>query len=342
MLAQGFQTTEYEFHQSDGTIILEISGSYLELKNGDKAAVMTIHDITERKRMEQQVTERSIQLASANEEILALNKKLKADNLRLGAELDIARQMQQLILPNAEELEIEGLDIAGYMEPADEVGGDYYDVLQTEGIVTLGIGDVTGHGLESGILMIMAQTAVRTLQEIRELDPVRFLDVLNRTLYKNVQRMNSEKSLTLALLNYAEGQVSISGQHEETLVVRKGGEVERIDTMELGFPLALDGDIADFISHVQVDLEPGDGVVLYTDGIPEAYNLDKKQYGIEQLCEVITQNWHRSAEEIKQAIITDVRRHIGTQKVFDDITLLVLKRVDSLQHVVLHLEVVAA
>ena len=59
--------------------------------------------------------------------------------------------------------------------------GDYYDVLQIEGVVTLAIGDVTGHGLESGILMLMAQTLVRTLQEIRELDPVRFLDVLNRT-----------------------------------------------------------------------------------------------------------------------------------------------------------------
>ena len=70
-------------------------------------------------------------------------------------------------------------DIAAYMKAADEVGGDYYDVLNTDGVVTLGIGDVTGHGLESGILMLMAQTAIRTLKEIRETDPVRFLDALN-------------------------------------------------------------------------------------------------------------------------------------------------------------------
>ncbi|MEG4939644.1 SpoIIE family protein phosphatase [Microcoleus sp. F4-D5] len=276
--------------------------------------------------LEDKVKERTAELANANEEIIALNAKLKEDNLRLGAELNVARHIQQMILPNPDELEIDGLDIAAYMESADEVGGDYYDVLQIDGVVTLGIGDVTGHGLESGILMLMTQTSVRTLQEIRELDPVRFLDVLNRTLYKNVQRMNSEKSLTLAILNYSEGRISISGQHEETLVVRKNGEVERIDTMDLGFPIALDDDIADFISHILIQLEPGDGVVLYTDGIPEAYNIGKKQYGLKQLCQVIGQNWHKSAAEIKDAVIADVRQHIGKQKVFDDITLLVFKR----------------
>ncbi|WP_333204528.1 SpoIIE family protein phosphatase [Microcoleus sp. S28C3] len=276
--------------------------------------------------LEDKVKERTTELASANDEIITLNKRLKEDNLRMGAELDIVRQMQQMILPNAEELEIEGLDIAAYMEAADEVGGNYYDVLNTDGVVTLGIGDVTGHGLESGILMLMAQTAVRTLNEIRELDPVLFLDVINRTLYKNVQRMNSEKSLTLAILNYSKGWVSISGQHEETIIVRNGGQVERIDTMDLGFPIALDDDIAEFISHISIELQIADGIVLYTDGIPEAKDINKKQYGVEQMCEVISQNWHLSAQEIKQAVIDDVRRHIGTQKVFDDITLLVVKR----------------
>ena len=266
------------------------------------------------------------QLADSAQELDTLNQRLKEDNLRMGAELDLVRQMQQLILPNPEELEIEGLDIAGYMEAADEVGGDYYDVLNTDGVVTLGIGDVTGHGLESGILMLMAQTAVRTLKEIRETDPVRFLDALNRTLYKNVQRMNSEKSLTLAILNYSEGWVSISGQHEETLIVRNGGQVERMDTMDLGLPIALHDDIAEFISHISIELQLGEGIVLYTDGIPEAKDINKKQYGVEQLCEVISQNWHLSAQEIKQAVIDDLRGHIGTQKVFDDITLLVVKR----------------
>ncbi len=66
--------------------------------------------------------------------------------------------------------------------------------------------------------------------------------------------------------------------------------------------------------------------MLYTDGISEAKDINKKQYGGEQMCKVISQNWHLSAQEIKQALIDDLRRHIGTQKIFDDITLLVFKR----------------
>ncbi|MEG4114209.1 MULTISPECIES: SpoIIE family protein phosphatase [unclassified Microcoleus] len=283
--------------------------------------------------LEDKVKERTSELATATKQIATLNQRLKAENLRMSSELDMLKQMQQLILPKPAELAaIEDLDIAGFMEPASEVGGDYYDVLCTNGVVTICIGDVTGHGLESGILMVMTQAAVRTLQEMQESDPVRFLDTLNRTIYKNVQRMNSDKNMTLALLHYADSTISISGQHEETLVVRKGGQIQRIDTIDLGFPLALDEDISDWISHVLVDLEPGDGVVLYTDGIPEARNIHKKFYGIERLCEVVSQNWHLSAEQIKEATIADLRKFIGEQKVFDDITLLVLKQQGNIVH----------
>ena len=283
--------------------------------------------------LEDKVKERTAELATANTEIATLNHRLKAENMRMSAELDILKEIQQLILPKRQELEeIKELDIAGFMEPADEIGGDYYDVLYTEGVVTIAIGDVTRHGLESGILMVMAQTAVRTLQEMPESDPVRFLATLNRTLYKNIQRMNSDKNLTLALLNYADRKISISSQHEETLVVRKDGKIERIDTIDLGFPIGLDAEIADFIDHVLIDLEPGDGVVLYTDSIPEARNMHKKFYGIERLCEVLSQNWHKSAEEIKQATIDDLREFVGEQKVFDDITLLVLKQQGKIVH----------
>jgi sigma-B regulation protein RsbU (phosphoserine phosphatase) len=277
--------------------------------------------------LEQRVSERTAQLAQANAAITALNTRLQADNLRLSADLDLLRHMQLLILPKPDELHaIADLDIAGFMEPAAEVGGDYYDVLHTDGVTTIGIGDVTGHGLESCILMVMTQTAVRTLQEVHEQDPVRFLATLNRTLYKNVRRMQSEKNLTLVLLTYAAGTVSISGQHEQTLVVRRGGQVERIDTLALGFPIALDADIADCIGRVRVQLAPGDGVVLYTDGITEARNIHKEQYGLERLCGVVSAHWQHSAEEIKDAVIDAVRRHIGAQKVFDDMSLLVLKQ----------------
>jgi len=250
----------------------------------------------------------------------------EALNRRLSAELQVSRQLQQMLLPTESELkQISGLEIATYMEPADEVGGDYYDVLVRDSAVKIGIGDVTGHGLESGVLAIMVQTAVRTLLENNETDPQKFLDTINRTIYHNVQRMKCEKNLSLCLLDYQEGIVKLSGQHEEAIVIRANG-IERVDTIDLGFPIGLDTDIAQFFQKQRILLDPGDGVVLYTDGITEAEDASGKFYGIDRLCATIDRCRHKSAQEILQAVIDDVRQHIGRHKVYDDITLLVLKR----------------
>ncbi|TAE78361.1 MAG: HAMP domain-containing protein [Oscillatoriales cyanobacterium] len=266
-------------------------------------------------------------LVGANQEITVLNDRLKAENMRMSAELEVTRKIQQMLLPKNRELkEVIGLDIAGFMEAADEVGGDYYDVLQHEGRVKIGIGDVTGHGLESGVLMIMVQTAVRTLLAYNEPDPVKFLTAINSVIYNNMQRMKCDKNVSLALLDYHEGMLKLSGQHEEMIVVRCNGSVERFDTIDLGFPIGLDEDIADFVAQTLVQLHSGDVVVLYTDGITEAKNMNKVLYGLDRLIKVIKINWQRTATEIRHAVIDDVRSHIGKQKVFDDITLLVLKQ----------------
>jgi sigma-B regulation protein RsbU (phosphoserine phosphatase) len=273
------------------------------------------------------VKQRTSELEKANREISALNERLKVENLRLGAELDVAQRLQTMVLPQQRELRaIPNLDIDGYMKPADEVGGDYYDVLQQNKGVKIGIGDVTGHGLESGVLMLMVQTAVRTLLAAEEKDPKRFLNIINKVVYQNIQRINLDRNLTLSLLDYSDGKLRLSGQHEEMIVVRNNGELERIDTLELGFPIGLEFDISDFISHKELSLDIGDLVVLYTDGITEAENPQKQQYGIEQLCEVLKGCHKETSKTIKEKIIQDVMRHIGTQKIFDDITLVIIKR----------------
>ena len=84
-------------------------------------------------------------------------------------------------------------------------GGDYYDVLVENGQVKIGIGDVTGHDLESGVLMLMVQTTVQALLLACIDNPEKFLNIINRTIYKNVQRMETDKNLTLSLLDYQEG-----------------------------------------------------------------------------------------------------------------------------------------
>ena len=263
-------------------------------------------------------------------EMIQHNERLKAENLRMGAELDISRRIQQMVLPPAEELgQIEGLDVTGIMQPAEEIGGDYYDILTSNGTVHIGIGDVTGHGLESGIVMLMTQTAIRTLIEYGETDPVVFLTAVNRVLRKNIQRMQVDRTMTLACLNYQQGTLKLVGQHEEVLVVRKNASVERLDTVELGFPLGLTDGIDKWLACATVTLEPGDGIVLYTDGITEAENPEGEMYGLERLCDAVSRHWTGRAEAVQQAVIADVTAFIGTQKVLDDLTLVVLKQQTS-------------
>ncbi len=270
---------------------------------------------------------RTRQLDRANAEITHLNHRLQAENLRLSAELEVARQLQTRLLPKLEEFgQIPGLEIAGFMEPAAEVGGDYYDVLtHHNGRALIAIGDVTGHGIDSGILMLMVQTAVRTLLEHDETDPTHFLTVLNRTIYKNVQRMNCDKNLSLCILEYENGCIHISGQHEEILWVRNGS-IERLNTLDLGFPIGLEPHIDGWIDQLTIQLNPGDSLVLFTDGITEAENEAKKLYGIDRLCQVVEQQVQSSPSAIVQAIVADWRQYVGQHPIDDDITLVVLKR----------------
>jgi len=276
--------------------------------------------------LENLVTERTKQLEDANHQISTLNTQLRSENLRLGAELAVARQIQMMVLPKAGELaEISNLEIAAYMRPADEVGGDYYDVLRDGGRLKIGIGDVTGHGLESGVLMLMVQSVARALQEAGDMDPRQFLNRLNRAIYKNIVRTNTDKHLSLAFLDYDGTHLTLSGQHEELIVVRKGAEVERIDTLDLGLPIGLESDISPFVATREISFGHGDMIVLHTDGVTEAVNAKGEMFGIERLCASAGKFYGQSAEEVKSGIIEDLMAHIGKQKIYDDITVVVMR-----------------
>lgn len=315
------QTGELQLFEST----LEVDGivQYEEsriIPFGENEVLIIVRDVSDRKRSE-------LALTQAHAEIVTLNQQLKSENLRMGAELAVTRRLQEMVLPREAELQaILPLDIAGFMQSAEEVGGDYYDVVQHNGKIRIGIGDVTGHGLESGVLMLMAQTAVRTLIANGEEDPIKLLNTINKTLYDNTRRMKSHKNMTLSLLQYEMGVLNLSGQHEDMIVLRTDGAIESIDTFDLGFPLGLEKDISAFVAQTNIQLNPEDVAVLYTDGITEAMNMQKEQYGLDRFHQVLQNNRDRTATEIRQRVIQDVMMFVGAQRVFDDITLLILKR----------------
>lgn len=262
-------------------------------------------------------------------EVVHLNDRLKRENLRMSAQLEIPRKIQHMVMPRSEELmRLSAYDIAGVMKAAEQVGGDYFDVLYHDregGRIKVGIGDITGHGLESGLLMLMVQVAVRTLFVLGENDPKQFLATLNQVIFHNLKRMDIEKNLTLSLVDieYRTGKILATGQHEELLFIR-GGQVERVDTTDLGFMVGMERDISSFIGGYETTLEPGDGLVMYTDGVTEAFNQQRQQYGVERLCQQIQRLWPLPAEQIKDCILEDLKSFATTFK--DDISLVIVKR----------------
>ncbi|ARO24650.1 hypothetical protein CO659_29925 [Rhizobium sp. S9] len=276
--------------------------------------------------LEQLVDERTAQIEDQKEEISTLNAQLERENRRLGTELAVAERIQLMVLPLQQELEeFQDIEIAAYMRPAEEVGGDYYDVLKNGKRLKIGIGDVTGHGLESGVLMLMVQSVARALQEAGNTDAVKFLANLNSALFKNIVRTRIDKHLTLAFLDYDGKEMILSGQHEEVVIVRSNGEIQRIDTMDLGIPIGLEADISAFIKTREIAFEKGDLILLHTDGVTEAANDAGELFGIERLCSEALRLKGQSAEKVVSEIVATLMLFVGSQKIYDDITLLALR-----------------
>ena len=256
-------------------------------------------------------------------------QRLAQENLRMGLELDVAQRLQAMILPRGEELkQHKDLEIAAHMVPASEIGGDIYDVLAgPDGSTCLVIGDVTDHGLASGVVMLMTQAALRTALEATGGDLVPALVRVNSVIYKNVsERMGDARNLTLALLRYQDGLVKLAGQHESVIVVRASGEVEEIDTLPLGINVGLLGEVDDMMNETSFAFGPSDLMVLYTDGVTEAEAPDKSQYGVQRLKDAVASRRTLPCEQIVHGVFTDIYRWIAGGTVYDDITLVLVRR----------------
>ena len=246
---------------------------------------------------------------------------------RLEQELELGARIQTCILPS--QVEVQGLEVAATMRPATEVGGDYFDILPAEGGCWIGIGDVAGHGLTSGLVMLMAQSAIAALVSGgTEQTPSSVVSRLNHVIYENVRnRLHHDEHLTLALLRYWEnGRVVFSGAHEYIIVGRaQSGQSELIPTS--GAWLGVIPDISSISEDSTLNLEPGDVVVLYTDGITEAMSETREMFGVHRLRAVIEAHLNETPDQLRSTILAEIERWRPTQ--LDDESLLVIRYVGS-------------
>jgi sigma-B regulation protein RsbU (phosphoserine phosphatase) len=247
----------------------------------------------------------------------------KAEKQRLESELSIATRIQTSILPR--DLAVQGLEIGATMLPATEVGGDYYDVLPTPHGCWIGIGDVAGHGLRPGLVMMMLQSIVSALvRSDPEAKPRDVLRVVNAVLYENVrERLRQDEHATLSLISYRQdGRLAFAGAHEDMLVLHADtGQVETVPTLGTWVAATKDIDEATQDSHYR--LRDGDVLVLHTDGVTEAQNAQGEQFGIERLSRELSRLGKEPVPRIRDGLCAAVTEFMATQR--DDIAVLVAR-----------------
>jgi serine phosphatase RsbU (regulator of sigma subunit) len=261
----------------------------------------------------------------ANQVALALDHaRLLRDTVeseRRKRELEIARDLQLKLLPKGPP-DVPGLDIAGYSDPATEVGGDYFDYLTLRnGNPAIVVGDVAGHGMPAGLLMAVAKSAIHT-QLQSENPPAILMERLTKTLL-NMSADNQFMTLVFVEIDLAAGRLLYSNAgHHYPLHYRAGsGAIEELEST--GLPLGLlPKPPGPFVERA---LDPGDVLVLYSDGVVEATNAADEMFGTARLGEVILAQLGRPAETVIEAIFAAVRTHTDNAPLDDDATAVVVR-----------------
>jgi sigma-B regulation protein RsbU (phosphoserine phosphatase) len=253
-------------------------------------------------------------------EDLAPHVKRIVERERVKAEIDAANRIQAALLP-LDAPDLAGASVASHYRAATEIGGDYFDFLKVaSGEIGIAFGDVSGHGLTSGIVMAMAKSAL-LVQVDYDCSPCAVLDVLNDIVIKTAPRRTMMTFFFGLLDPRAQTLRFSSAGHLDPYVYRVGtGKMESLSSW--GFPLGVRRRDP-FREHV-VEFTAGDRLVLYSDGLIEAVDDDGEPFGFERFEQVIESNGHLSADEIKKALLNAVRKFTRNRPPEDDQTLVVV------------------
>lgn len=264
--------------------------------------------------LENKVNQRTEALRKTNTQLMEMRDAL-------WGEMMLAKKIQTVLLPA--QPKADGYEVLGYMQTADEVGGDYYDVINVAGHDWFVIGDVSGHGVSAGLVMMMVQTAIHVaLKENPEVPPSRILESVNSIITENVRRLGEDKYMTIAVFAvHKNGKFEFSGLHQDILIYRADTTtVHELQTT--GIWLGVVENIEGMLRDDNALLLKDDVMLLYTDGITEATDESGKMYSEQRLKQVFEQAAVGSTKEIKDAIIASLEGYSRT----DDTTMLIVKK----------------
>lgn len=273
-------------------------------------------------KVEKQLTDYLIREKEIEKDKLIAEKKL------IEKEMLIAKKIQNIILPK--NFKCDDLDIEKVMIPADEVAGDYYDLqFDKDNNVWIAIGDVCGHGVTSGIIMMMVQTAFKTIIALENLKPSEAVSKLNQVIYDNISnRLNQEKFMTFLTFKYIKnGDFTYSGLHGDFFIYRKQtGTIEIVESE--GAFLNIVPDISTISTDLSIHLNDEDMIILFTDGLYEAVNREEGLLGLDALKTLVlhsVKKWELGYYILSELIIEDILRY-SNYKNTDDMALVIIRK----------------
>ncbi len=245
---------------------------------------------------------------------------------RLDHDLEIARDIQRILLP-AESPKVSGFEINGMNIPARQVSGDYFDYIKIdEERLGVAIADVSGKGVPASLIMAICRSVLRS-QAIGNSSPTEVLQKVNRQLYPDIKE-DMFISMAYLVLDHVRSSVTLAraGHDAPLLYTQKTQTVSPLKTP--GMVVGIDsGDVFDRLTKdVAVPLEPGDCILLYTDGITEALDNEGNEFGLERTIEAFRASAKQGPQAIVSRLIDDLRNFVGSTPQNDDITLIAIRK----------------
>jgi sigma-B regulation protein RsbU (phosphoserine phosphatase) len=242
---------------------------------------------------------------------------------RLESEFRIAAELQQTLLPETPP-QVEGVQLAGWSQASKEVGGDFYDYFETpDGKVVIVLGDATGKGLSAALLSTQCASILRTLAS-ESLPPPVLLSKTNAEFYKRIGATHRFVTLFLLVVDPRAGTATYSSAgHPPALLVHARAAGTKWLECEAGYPLGIVPE-ADFGSGTVV-LQPGDTIVVYSDGLTDAQNPADEMFGDARLEQAVLNSGDRTTAEVLDDLRTGTSRHMGGKEPIDDMTVVIFR-----------------
>lgn len=302
-----------------GVLIYSISRAVNRIEKGTKAVERGDFSYRIRMRRNNQLGAMAQSFDHMTESIASLLSTV-AEKERLQSEIAIAADIQRNLLPR-EGPAHEGISFAAHFEPTASIGGDYYDVFRlSPSRLAVAIGDVSGHGLSTGIVMAMVKAAMTTLIE-EGADETSLFRRLNELVYRSTER-RAFMTLAYTAFDLERGTIRhTNAGHIYPYILRADGTSESIEAPSL--PLGVRPVIN--VNTVEYALHQGDTLVYLSDGIIEAQDENGDPLGFDSLESLLASTTARGAEELRDTILEAVARHSGSRPADDDRTVMVIR-----------------